>query len=102
MAGGAVVHRYLPAVAFFTLPPHLFRASVGNGFRGKGKIGLTIPLGKQFCTAFRMAEGLSLIHIYRDRALMDNDYAAGDYAHDMEQETLYAQARTRLAQEDKP
>jgi phage terminase Nu1 subunit (DNA packaging protein) len=33
---------------------------------------------------------------------MDNDYAAGDYAHDMEQETLYAQARTRLAQEDKP
>lgn len=57
VAGGAVVHRYLPAVAFFTLPPHLFRASVGNGFRGKGKIGLTIPLGKQFCTAFRMAEG---------------------------------------------
>ena len=39
---------------------------------------------------------------YRDRALMDNDYAAGDYVHDMEQETLYAQARARLAREDKP
>ena len=30
---------------------------------------------------------------------MDNDYAAGDYVHDMEQETLYAQARARLARE---
>lgn len=47
-------------------------------------------------------EALYLAETYRDRALMDNDYAAGDYAHDMEQETLYAQARSRLAQEDKP
>lgn len=47
-------------------------------------------------------EALYLAETYRDRALMDNDYAAGDYVHDMEQETLYAQARARLAQEDKP
>ena len=47
-------------------------------------------------------EALYLAETYRDRALMDNDYAAGDYAHDMEQEALYAQARARLAQEDKP
>ena len=47
-------------------------------------------------------EALYLAETYRDRALMDNDYAAGDYVHDMEQETLYDQARQRLAQEDKP
>lgn len=47
-------------------------------------------------------EALYLAETYRDRALMDNDYAAGDYVHDMEQEMLYAQARQRLAQEDKP
>ncbi|WP_317334374.1 DUF6076 domain-containing protein, partial [Dysosmobacter welbionis] len=47
-------------------------------------------------------EALYLAETYRDRALMDNDYAAGDYVHDMEQETLYAQAKARLAQEDKP
>lgn len=47
-------------------------------------------------------EALYLAETYRDRALMDNDYAAEDYVHDMEQETLYAQARARLAQEDKP
>ena len=42
-------------------------------------------------------DALYLAETYRDRALMDNDYA-----HDMAQETLYAQARARLAQEDKP
>lgn len=47
-------------------------------------------------------EALYLAETYRDRALIDNDYAAGDYVHDMEQETLYAQARARLAREDKP
>ena len=47
-------------------------------------------------------EALYLAETYRDRALMDNDYAAENYVHDMEQETLYAQARQRLAQEDKP
>lgn len=47
-------------------------------------------------------EALYLAETYRDRALMDNDYAVGDYVHDMEQETLYAQARARLAQEDRP
>ena len=47
-------------------------------------------------------EALYLAETYRDRALKDNDYAAGDYVHDMEQETLYAQARARLAREDKP
>ncbi len=34
----------------------------------------------------------------RDKALMDNDYAASGYARDMEQEAIYAQARkARLA-----
>ena len=33
---------------------------------------------------------------------MDNDYAANGYAHDMEQEAIYAQARARLAREEKP
>ena len=33
---------------------------------------------------------------------MDNDYAANGYAHDMEQETLYARARTRIGQEGGP
>ena len=47
-------------------------------------------------------EALYLAGAYRDRELMDNDCAAEDYVHDMEQETLYAQARARLAQEDKP
>ena len=56
MAGSAVVYRYLPAVAFLTLPPDLFRAAVGNGFRSEGKIGPAIPLGKQFRTASYAAE----------------------------------------------
>ena len=47
-------------------------------------------------------EALYLAETYRDRALMDNGYAAEGYAHDMEQETLYAQAKQRLAQEGKP
>ena len=33
---------------------------------------------------------------------MDNDYAANGYAMDMEQEAIYAQARARLAREEKP
>ena len=36
----------------------------------------------------------------RDKALMDNDYAASSYTHDMEQEAIYAQARARLAREE--
>lgn len=32
----------------------------------------------------------------RDKALMDNDYAANGYAQDMEQERVYAEARKRL------
>ena len=38
----------------------------------------------------------------RDKALMDNDYAANGYAKDMEQEAIYTQARARLALEDGP
>lgn len=47
-------------------------------------------------------EALRLAETYRDKALLDNGYAADGYVHDMEQETLYAQARARLAQGEKP
>ena len=33
---------------------------------------------------------------------MDNDYAANGYTHDMEQEAIYAQARARIARENRP
>ena len=33
---------------------------------------------------------------YRDKALMDNDYAADGYAWDMELEHIYAEAEKRL------
>ena len=46
-------------------------------------------------------EALRLAETYRDKALLDNGYAADGYVHDMEQETLYAQARARLAQGEK-
>lgn len=41
-------------------------------------------------------EALYLAEYYRDKALMDNDYAADGYAQDMEQEHIYAEARKRL------
>ena len=41
-------------------------------------------------------EALCLAEGYRDRALMDNDYAANGYVWDMEQEHIYAEARKRL------
>ena len=41
-------------------------------------------------------EALYLAECYRDKALMDNDYAANGYARDMEQEHVYAEARKRL------
>ena len=47
-------------------------------------------------------EALYVAESLRDKALMDNDYAASGYAHDMEQEEIYAQARARLAREDRP
>ena len=47
-------------------------------------------------------EALYVAENLRDKALMDNDYAASGYAHDMEQEAIYAQARARLAREDGP
>lgn len=47
-------------------------------------------------------EALYVAESLRDKALMDNDYAANGYAHDMEQEAIYAQARARLAREDGP
>ena len=42
-------------------------------------------------------ESLRLAETYRDKALMDNGYAAAGYARDMEQERLYAEARKRVA-----
>ena len=47
-------------------------------------------------------EALYVAESLRDKALMDNDYAANGYAHDMEQEAIYAQAKVRLAREDRP
>ena len=41
-------------------------------------------------------EALCLAGSYRDRALMDNDYAADGYARDMELEHIYAEAEKRL------
>ena len=42
-------------------------------------------------------ESLRLAETYRDKALMDNGYAAAGYARDMEQERLYAEARKQVA-----
>ena len=47
-------------------------------------------------------EALYVAQSLRDKALMDNDYAANGYAHDMEQETLYEQAKQRLGREGTP
>lgn len=41
-------------------------------------------------------EALYLAETYRDKALMDNDYAADGYVQDMELEHIYAEARKRL------
>ena len=41
-------------------------------------------------------EALYLAGGYRDKALMDNDYAADGYARDMELEHIYAEAEKRL------
>lgn len=47
-------------------------------------------------------ETLHLAAVYRDKALMDNDYAAHGYAQDMELEALYAQAQRRLERGKQP
>lgn len=41
-------------------------------------------------------EALYVAECYRDKALMDNGYAANGYEQDMEQEHVYAEARKRL------
>ena len=41
-------------------------------------------------------EALYVAEHYRDKALMDNDYAANSYQQDMEQERVYEEARKRL------
>ena len=41
-------------------------------------------------------EALYLAGSYRDKALMDNDYAADVYVRDMELEHIYAEAEKRL------
>ena len=41
-------------------------------------------------------EALYLAGSYRDKALMDNDYAADGYERDMELEHIYAEAEKRL------
>ena len=41
-------------------------------------------------------EALYLAESYRDKALMDNDYAENSYAQDMELEHIYAEAEKRL------
>ena len=47
-------------------------------------------------------EALYVAESLRDKALMDNDYAANGYAKDMEQESIYVQARARIARENRP
>lgn len=47
-------------------------------------------------------EALYWAAVYRDKALMDNDYAAHGYAQDMELEALYAQAQRRLERGKQP
>ena len=47
-------------------------------------------------------EALYVAESLRDKALMDNDYAANGYAKDMEQEALYEQAKQRLGREGRP
>ena len=41
-------------------------------------------------------DALYMAEYYRDKALMDNDYAANGYQQDMEQEHVYEEARKRL------
>lgn len=41
-------------------------------------------------------EAIHLAQQYRDKALMDNDYAANGYQRDMEQEHIYEEAKKRL------
>ena len=60
------------------------------------------PLEITAIIAFGINSGAYVAESLRDKALMDNDYAANGYAHDMEQEAIYAQARARLAREDGP
>ena len=48
-------------------------------------------MGSEMCIRDRY-----LAESYRDKALMDNDYAADGYARDMELEHIYAEAEKRL------
>ena len=43
---------------------------------------------------------LKLAEEYRDKALLDNDYASHSYARDMEQEHLYGEARKRVREKE--
>ena len=43
---------------------------------------------------------LKLAEEYRDKALLDNDYAEHGYALDMEQEHLYGEARKRVREKE--
>ena len=45
-------------------------------------------------------EAIRLAESYRDKALLDNDYAEHGYALDMEQEHLYGQARKRITEKE--
>lgn len=45
-------------------------------------------------------EALRLAESYRDKALLDNDYAEHSYALDMEQEHLYREARKRVREKE--
>ena len=45
-------------------------------------------------------EAIRLAESYRDRALLDNDYAEHGYALDMDQERLYGEARKRVREKE--
>ena len=46
-------------------------------------------------------EAIRLAESYRDKALLDNDYAEHGYALDMEQEHLYKGARKRVREKER-
>lgn len=45
-------------------------------------------------------EAIRLAESYRDKALLDNDYAEHGYALDMEQEHLYGEARKHMREKE--
>ena len=73
-------------VALFYRAPH--------SYTGEDVIELSVHGGSAM--AGGLLEALYLAGSYRDKAPMDNDYAADGYARDMELEHIYMEAEKRL------